>query len=73
MDPSHISQLAQAELLGWHAVISHPLEPWGRAPQPGELAEVLARAMRLGIVLSASTSRAALFRGEENEQSNTRP
>ena len=61
MDPSHISQLSRAELLGWHAVISHPLEPWGRTPQPGELAEVMARAMRLGIVLSANTSRAELL------------
>ena len=61
MDLSAISQLSRAELLGWHAVISHPLEPWGRPPQPGELAEVLARAARLGIVLSASTSRAVLL------------
>lgn len=60
MDPSHISQLPRSELLGWHAVVTHPTEPWGRNPLDGEIAALTRRAQVLGMTLSASASRAAL-------------
>jgi len=61
MDLSHIPTLSRPELQGWHAVVSHPSEPWGRPPLQGEIAALHARAKALGATLSTATSRAALF------------
>lgn len=60
MDVSAIPSLTRSELLGWHAVVTHPTEPWGRAPLDGEIAALTRRAQVLGMTLSASASRAAL-------------
>ena len=61
MDVSAISRLPAGELQGWFAVVSHPSEPWGREPLPGEIAALHERARALGIVLSAKSSHDALF------------
>ena len=61
MDLSTISSLSADQLSGWHAVVTHPSEPWGREPQPGEMAAILHRARHLGVTLSAPSSRAGLF------------
>ena len=60
MDVSAIPSLTRSELLGWHAVVTHPTEPWGREPLDGEIAALTRRAQVLGMTLSASASRAAL-------------
>ncbi len=64
MDVSTISSLTRSELLGWHAVVTHQTEPWGRAPLDGEIAALTRRAQVLGMTLSASASRAALCAGQ---------
>ena len=61
MDLSRISSLSRGELQGWHAVVTHPGEPWGRLPAQGEVSALLTRAAQLGMTLSAATSRADLF------------